>query len=706
MNNEIIKKEKLTSIEEVTNYYEKKIKRIKEQNALLKHKALDTSAPGGYINTYLTRGVNRTPFTTPYAQSIIAEEMANEGYFALALKQFTALCRKVNVKLSYRNKDRLNDVKYLKVLNYVEEQIKNVGGWDGLFRRVVAPALRWGVGLGIPILKIEGSNIVFDGVQTVNMQNIQQFVFDSDNPSKIHSVKYLTYPKMTNENDSTADLVEINFDDNCVAYYAYGAEEGNPFGTFYLYFLYSHYKTYKRITDSIYSSVLAYGNYPVGVKRTNRDSGDDNTDWEDASTKRMQDIIDAGGGPYIDGEGELYSLNPPDTSNMSQSMKDIFDIVMRTSSLGQVTAGIDGGGSKNLMESIDSMTDAFVFDTVKSACQDISNTMIKSLCNLQFNYMYRMGKLIDYPVLLVEERDEVVKQAKIIEGNKVINQDEKRTTFNIVKNDTNELESQIILDTNALDKTLSNNVDNLTVLIDKTLRPKMKEALEQITKNPRVNIQPFNLFDKNKYKDMLLKELERVVRQFSIEQAGYIENSFKLGNTTFEDAMNTTAVEYADKIAESYMKSSKIKYIVDNLIQESSNYIRDYAVKISSGFSIDDKQARLEGLDRAVKDVDELKGVDIKKIAENSVVKTFTDLSSYENKKILKDNKNYSIIRSGILEGQCEHCRERMGDKYTLVGDKYINDRGEELVIPDPKCVGMKYGNQCRCFTIVIPNNI
>lgn len=712
---DLINKSKLTTKQEIQDFYEKKLNKIKEQNDYLKKKALDISAPGGYVDTRLTRGVYRFPFATPYAQSLVAEEMANEGYFGLALKQFTSLCRKIKVELII-NEDT---PKAEHVRAFVERQIKKIGGWDKLFSNCVSPALRWGTGIALPRLEPVGNKVEMFSVSNISMQNIQQFIFDDNDASRLSKIKYLTFNKMTDNGDNSAELITIDVKDNVLAVYSHDAIQGNPFGTFYLYFLYSHYKTYKKITDSIYSSVNAYGSYPVGVKRTSRDSGDDNIDWENAATQRMQELLDAGGGPYIDGEGELYGITPPDTSKMSESMKDIFDIVMRTSSLGQVTAGIDGGGSRNLTESMDNMTHAMVIDTIKSACDSIGDTMIKSLVDINFGRWYLTGQVSEYPKLqIVDETKKVLEtipsgtvepviQTKVIEGSKVIDQKDKTTTFTFIKDDANEME-KLIIDTAGLEDILTKATSSLESVLDKTLRDKLKEALTAIANNSKANINPFGMFDKKNFRDSIIRDLQNTVREFAIEQTQYLDNSFKAGNSNIGEQLNQNIIDYANEVADSYIKSKNFNFLVDNVVNQAQNFVRDYATNVSQGFSIDSKEARLEGLNRALKDVDELKGVDIRKIAESSAVKTFTNLSEYESKKVLDkiDSDKYSVIRSGILEGQCEHCRERMGMKYTYTNGKFLNDDGEELKLPDPKCVGMKYGNQCRCFIITIPNNI
>ena len=100
--------EKQDSKKVIEDFYKRKMAILEKQNKALKKKALDTSVAGGIINTYLTRGVYRKDFATPLMQSLIAEEMANEGYFSLALNQFIALCRDVEVEVSYKSKE-LND---------------------------------------------------------------------------------------------------------------------------------------------------------------------------------------------------------------------------------------------------------------------------------------------------------------------------------------------------------------------------------------------------------------------------------------------------------------------------------------------------------------------------------------------------------------------------------------------------------------------
>lgn len=780
----ITNSEKRNSKEVIADYYKKRAEILLKQNEALKKKALDTSVAGGIINTYLTRGIYRKDFATPLMQSLISEEMANEGYFALALNQFIALCRDVEVGVSYKSKELNEDLRHKIVLEFVKNQINNIGGYESIFEKVIIPALRWGVGIGLPEFETVGNKIGFKSIKTINMQNIQQFIFDENDTTKLSSIKYITFPKMVNtgleniitrENkEADTDMTEvsyitINLKDNCVAYHPHNAIDGDPFGTPYLYFLYSNYKTYKKLTESMYNALHSFGNYPLGVQRTSRESGVDDLAWENTVSSKLQELMDDGGGIYVDGESQLYNLTPPDTSNMTASMKDIFDTVMRTASLGQITAGIDGGGSRNLTKSMDLMTNAFVISTIKSACLDISETMIHNLCYLNFTKDYRLGKLKEYPYLIVKDtatviddnkknavedvknteennkavqvaqgksktyiipitidkqlnknngndnkrktvkknKKEVVKQGLL---NSIIEQEGNKTTFRIVKQEPNDLERSLNIDIESLDTLLSKLTDELGELMNNSLRPKMKDALERLAKNPKANLNIWGIFDKGSFTNNVKAEIEHIVRQFALENAKYIDASFNLGNTNFMEQLGLDMSEYADKVASQYLKSEAIKTITNNFIQEATNYVRDYAIKVSSGFNLNSKEARLKGLERALRDVDNLKGVEFERLAEQTVATTFTNLTEFENKEAIKKakNKNYVMFRSGILEGQCEHCASKMGEVYYMSedGENYINDKGEYLTLPDPDCKGMQYGNKCRCFSILSPKGL
>lgn len=760
----IDKMEKDDTQEQINAYYKSKLDTLLKQNEKLREYAFDTSAAGGTIDTLLTRGIYKRDFANPYQQSLIAEEMANEGYFALALKQFTSLCRSIEVELKYKTEELNNDKRHKKVLDFVKGQINNIGGYDNIFDKVIAPALRWGVGIAIPDLKLNNGMIGFNGIRTINMQNIQQFIFDKNDTSKVSALKYITYPKIVNtglENNIELDGIEINKEeatkieyitvnikDNCIAYHSHNASDGNPFGTFYLYFLYSYFKLYKTLSEGMYNAVYSFGNYPMGVRRNTSESGFDKSEWENDVSDKLKQLINQGGGVYIDGEGELYNITPPDTSNMSSSIKDIFDLTMRTASLGQITAGIDGGGSRNLTQSMDAMTMSFVEATIKNACIDISETMIKSLCDINFKKDYRLDKLKEYPRLIVKDTNEIINEANKtdktsapfkssiafmdkINNNKyfskkvsrktkeivkqglltdIVKQEGYKTTFKFVQNDPNDIERQIIYDVKALDDLLSSTTEELSKILKEALKPKLKDALTKIAKNPKANLNVWGIFDKKIFAKNIHRELEHITQMFSQEYADYIEASFNLGNMSFEDVLGIDKQEFIEKTAQSYIKSDMIKNIENNLIQNATQYVRDYAVKMSNGFGINSKEARMEGLRRALADVDDLKGVEFDKMAEMEVMKTFTSLSEYENKTAMKKakNKNYVLMRSGILEGQCEHCRKRMGDIYYLSedGDNFINDKGEYALFPDPQCVGMEYGNTCRCFGLLTPKGI
>ncbi|CCG57991.1 unclassified [Brachyspira pilosicoli WesB] len=511
----------------------------------------------------------------------------------------------------------------------------------------------------------------------------------------------------------------------------------------------------------MYNAVHSFGNYPMGVRRTNTATGEDKTEWENDAINKLQDLMSQGGGIYVDGEGELYNITPPDTSNMSMSLKDIFDITMRTASLGQITAGIDGGGSRNLTQSMDAMTDSFILATIKSACIDISETMIKSLCDLNFKKDYRLGKLKEYPRFIVKDKTEIIEEVKeradkivketgalptsptpaitkptimnkdntnkhntnkhntktvkkeiVKQGilTDIVEQEGYETTFKLVKREPNDIEKQIIYNVKSLDDVLFQSKEELSNVLGTALKPKIKEALEKIAKNPKANLNVWGIFDKKRFAENIHNELEHIVRTLALEEAKYIEASFNLGNTTFEDVLGESMDDFVNKAVKSYLKSDAVKNIETNLIQNATQYVREYATKVSNGFGINSKDLRMEGLRRALADVDDLKGVEFDKLAEMEVMKTFTSLSEHENKQAMKKakNKNYVLMRSGILEGQCEHCSKRMGDIYYLTedGENFINDRGEHAVFPDPHCVGMEYGNTCRCFGLLTPKGI
>lgn len=740
---------KNTTTEQIEEYYKRRNKKLLNQNKKLRESALDISAGGGLVNTYLTRGIFRKDFSTPLAQSLISEEMANEGYFSLALQQFTALCRDVDLELSYNSRELNKDKKHKFVLDFVRKQINNIGGLNNIFEKVIKPSLRWGVGIGLPSFQTDGQYIGFKSIKTINMQNIQQFIFDKDDSSRLAYIKYITFPKVVNtglenllDNEMTSvdmtdlEYITIGIKENCIAYCPHGNTDGDPFGVPYLYFLYSYYKQYKKISESMYNALHSFGNYPLGVSRGSRESGVDNNDWEEAIIDKLNDLMNQGGGIFVDGEGQLYNLTPPDTSNMTESMKSIFDIVMRTASLGQITSGIDGGGSRNLMRSMDLMTDSFVKATVQKACLNISETMIRNLCYLNFKKDYKLNKLKEFPYLLIKEnsiimteikeeadkkiesqsnqnnqnmpfgelKTEQVKQSKLKD---VIETEGYSTTFKIVKQDTNDLEKSIRIDAKSLDDMLVRVTEELSDLLSSSLRPKMKVALEKIAKNPKANLNIWGLFDKKAFENNIKSEIEHIVKQFALENAKYIEGAFELGNTSFLEQLGVDISEYAETVANKYLKSKAIKTITDTFIQEASNYVRDYAVKVSSGFSLNNKDLRANALRRALSDVDALKGVEFEKLAEQTVISTFTNFTEYENKEAVKHskNKNYVMFRSGILEGQCSHCSEKMGEVYypTEDGDNYLNDKGEYLTLPDPDCKGMRYGNKCRCFAVLTP---
>lgn len=747
--------------DKISEYYQNKLNIVMKQNHNLRKYALDIPAGGGFVDTLRARGVIRKDFQTPYQQSLIAEEMANEGYFALALKQFTSLCRSVKVELTYKNKELLSDPKHREVLDFIQSEINNIGGYDNIFSKVIEPALRSGVGIGLPELTRVGKKrdkIGFKNLRNINLQNIQRFLFDPNDTTKVRAMSYITYPKQIDtgidikeaydsdelsypkEDITKTKLITIDLDSNCIAYHAHNAQDGNPFGTFYLYYLYSYYKQYKKINESMYNALHSFGTYPMGVKRTARDSGADNQEWEINSTNKLMDIISQGGGVYVDGEGELYNLTPPDTEMMTNSMQGLFDIVMRTASLGQVTTGIQGGGSRDLMRSLDIFTDSFVLSTIKSSCLDISETMIKALCKLNFGKLYRTGKLIEYPRLIPEDNNEIIvseldkaekaaekeskeesiKQSMYISDDndnngskelpyKHIEESPYKSSFNIIKQKLNHLEAVIIVDTFSLDKMLTDKTNELSEILAISLKPKIKKALEIISQNPKTNLNIWGINDKKELRSNIKSALSNVVMSSQLEQVKFLVEAYKLGNTTFEETLQTDPITWANKITEKYIKESVFNTVLDITINQATEYVRNYAVNIQDSFSVQSNpQALSDMLRRAVGNASNLKASDFENIALKAVIKTFINSSCLNNSESVKKSKdNYVMVRSGIFENSPSHCSPIIGKVYYPDENGVFFDyEGREAIFPDPDYVSMDNSKSCRCFGILTPKGI
>lgn len=408
----------------IQQYYDKALKYVVEQNKKLSKLATDVNAERGLVETYYTRGIWRKDFSSPLTQSITAEEMANDGYFSLILNAFSALCSDKEVTLSYKISSLAEDKVHQKILDFVNLQLDSIGGYHTLFEKTIKPSFRWGTGIGQPILR----EIIWNGrryagmedLRTINLQNVLEFMFEEENPSRVSAISFLTYPKIiTSELSNAVDSLDIeaknirdfsevgvktiNAKNNALAIVTHNAIDGNPLGTPYLYFLYPIWKTYKAMLEGTYNAMISFGQYPFGIKRINNDSGVDSLTWGNNIKAQIDEIIALGGAPFISGEGQMYTLEPPDTQKLLDAQKSIFDIASRASGLGQITMGIQGGGSKNLVESVDVLTDKYVKATLRGALIDINETMIKNLVNINFKSEINRGKVIEYPALRIKE---------------------------------------------------------------------------------------------------------------------------------------------------------------------------------------------------------------------------------------------------------------------------------------------------------------
>lgn len=420
-----VKKE--TSEELIRSYYDRALRYAINQNRKLSKLSLDINAPGGYVDTYYTRGISRGDFSTPFKQVITAEEMANDGYFSQILNTFCALCSEVKTELSYNTSSLKEDPLHEKIYDFLNFQINTLGGYETIFERVIKPSLRWGTGIGQTVMrpfKFGGRTLAgIESLKTVNLMNVIRFVFDEKDPSRLRELKFLTFPKaikrdlseifektfekedsLNADYDITEVLVKtIDIKYNCTAVTAHKAIDGNPLGVPYLYFLYPIWKTYKAMLEGTYNAMISFGAYPLAIKRNSSESGVDALAWENAESDKLEEIIALGGAPYISSEGEMYKLDPPDVEKLLSAQETMYDMATRASGLGQITMGIKGGGSRDLMESIDVLTDKHIKNTVKKALIDVSDTLIKNLVRINFAREYNAGRIVEIPALKIKD---------------------------------------------------------------------------------------------------------------------------------------------------------------------------------------------------------------------------------------------------------------------------------------------------------------
>lgn len=698
---------------------------------------------GGIPNNEFNRGDMGDAFDFPIKWAFTCKRMSSNTYLSPILSFYKSLFNSFDYSIKFNEED--NNTETEKIKKFLERQFKKAGGLKEFVTNIANETLKYGFFYFTPKLDVvEGSYYGlkgrYDGFYDFKFYDptgLYNFTFDEKDADKLNAISILSAPKKigtvkNNEgvsqgfselellknlsiNQATTQMNIINIDvkSALMGYVSYGDITGNPIGKPFLYDVYSLWQIMDSMDSSFNKNLENIGEHSFNFVSSKTEGLDDSEKKE--IQKEIKTFVNAKGGVFLSKYGKLEKIEGIDGKKWNDIRDGIIATIWKCKGADIKALGMTKGATKNLASF--AQTDGVIIASsiIKDVLRQINKTFLKSYFDLNFKDYINKGDT-DYPEIVFELLEEIATEnetgesspattqlSSIIET-EIIKQEKSKTVYSVVKKEPEGIEKEIIFDIGSLDTFLENNINTFASELNLILRPKLKETVAEVIKNPRKQLNVWGVFDKKRFEEEIKNVIEEIVKKSAIEQAKYIASSFRIGNTKFEEELNTDEYTYAINIASKYIKSLMFKDIVNSAMLEAETLIRDYAVSKNAGFVLTDKNQIHSVTTMLQERVENLKGRDFYNLAKNITLKTFTNVSDYENRETLKKVNDYAVIRSGVLEGQCEHCTSRIGKVYYFQenGELVSND-GEVLTLPDPLCKGRLGGNSCRCFTVVIP---
>lgn len=701
---------------------------------------------GGIPNSSYNRGDEGGAFSFPLKWAFTCKRMASSTYLSPVLDFYKAVFDSLEYTISFTagtqtcGSDIADNKESEYIKKFVERQFKKAGGLKEFCSNVAVNVLTYGFYFFTPKLEVVDGSYYgikgrLDGLYDFKFYDptgLYNFTFDEKDTDKLSAISILTAPKkvgtveignksqlgftetdilyslITNEKSIPVNVVNIDVKSSIMGYATYGDITGNPIGKPFLYNVYSLWKIIDSMDISFNKNLENIGEHSFNFISSKTDGLDDSEIKE--VEKDVRKYIKGKGGVFISKYGKIEKIEGIDGKKWNEIRDGIIATIWKSKGVDVKALGLTRGATKDLATMLQSDSVMVACSLMKDILRQINKTFLKNYFELNFKKQINTG-IVDYPEIIItlpestqNENSPQPQNLSAIEIN-TVKQSNNKTTFNILKSEPEGIEKEIIIDSKHLDDFLSSKIDELASELGIILKPKMKEAIKKIVENPRKPFNVWGMFDKAQFEKDIKEALIRIVKDSAIEEALYIASAFKLGNTTFEEQMKTDVYTFASNTADKYIKSNAFKDILSASMLDVEALVKDYAVKQNSSFVLTDKSQTNQIIKNLHHRVDNLKGRDFYDLAKNTALKTFTNVSDFENREAVNKVDNYAVLRSGILEGQCEYCSSRMGDIYRDNGNgDLVNDRGEVLTLPDPKCRGTLGGNTCRCFSILVPS--
>ncbi len=598
-----------------------------------------------------------------------------------------------------------------------EEQFEKAGGLEYFLGQAIREFMKYGFVLMSPNLSFKSKRITktyeliptIESIVFLDPQWVYAFYGDEQDGNKVNAVRYINQPKTIYKDGEVIDLPAsstiIDFDKSLSALCTLDGY-GNPMGTSFLKDVWDLWRVLNNMNNSFNSNLVQFGEHSWNFVPNQAFFTDSNATSE--VTKNINEFISNGGGVFMCRYGTLEKMDSMDLSKYDDYHTNISQELARRKGLSIDVLGESHGASRNLAQFAQSTAVTRASEIASQFAFQFSERFIKNYFENVFAKYYFTKQLTDTLSLVFElpegtpdtvgQVEEVKTEEELdilVNDNAVIEQEGSKTW---IKSPLTSQEA-FVVDSKALDNALNSANDKLEAFYVTQMKRYLTKSdrIEKAIDNPTSisNSKTLTSAEQKAFDTALGLLLYEIIKDFAINEVLIYEKALKLQGKELSKSVNELAEIETQKI----LKSASIKSFKRNSLSSFMNELDNTLSNNLSFVSTIIADNRLQGTAELMNNLNNIQGRDFKKLAPLGTISLLHIANDYF---INKNNEGLTLIRSGFLEGQCEHCAEYMGATYEWVAGEWVGDM-DYKTLPDSECAG---GDRCRCYYTRIPLGI
>ena len=709
---------------------DKKDKQLAQANKLLieNQQAFKNSSSknyaGGIPNQAYNSGDLGVSFGFPKNFAETVKIMDNTSIPREILDYYTSLITAYDWTISYKDDDLNKDIAHKELSDFVMTQFECIGGIRSFINTSIRQFMKYGFVIMTPILKLKKHKFSFQDESKLipyiesfkfwDPIGVYRFYSEENDNQKCAGVQYLSMPRLVidengNESTTNSQMINITNENSLMGFASLDNEGGDFMGTSILKDIYGEWRVLNNLTSTVNQQLITFGEHSYQfVPHAGIDYAQINMETIQIEISLL---LDNGGGVYYSQYGTLQKIESMDLTKYVTYQSELSREISSRKGLGIDALSQSSGASRNLAEFAQVNSNMRGSSIATQFALQISESFVKRYIESIESLIGVMSVIKDTPSITfnIKEANEVTTEETKIEEvkpqelssvifneNALVLQNRNKT---YIKGKTNEYDEYVI-NTEELDDVLLNTESAISSFYVQEMQRYLTnpKTIEKLVEKPNdiINKQTLTREEQDRFKQSLNGILYVSVGSFLQEEVNRLSKAYAIDGKTFKQGMGIDENIFIEKTRRTLMKSQEIKDYTESQLANFSNELDNTLIKqrqfVASTLTTD----KAQGYSSLTRDLADVKGVNFEKLAP---LGTLTLMHIVNQAFISKTKKDFTLVRSGVLEHQCRNCEPFMGATYEWDGNKWVGDLPYKN-LPDPDCLGK---DNCRCFYVQVP---